>query len=90
MGPKRDQATFWSEQDMRVRSKQKRPGQARTKTFGEDEEGGIELILQAGSRDSPFWKVWSAALIIRSRRSVGAHRTRRTGPEQRQDRQTDG
>lgn len=39
-GPKRDQATFWSEQDSRVRSKQKRPGQSKAKTFGEDGKEG--------------------------------------------------
>ena len=61
MGPQRDQVTFWSEQDSRDKSvepmtrRQNRPGQAKTKTFGEAEKGK-ESNLQAGERDSPFGK----------------------------------
>lgn len=56
MWPKRDHATFWWEQESRVRfvetrtRRQNRTSRARpglTKTFGEDGEGG-ELNLQAG------------------------------------------
>lgn len=84
MGPK-GHTPVWSEQDLRVNSVepkssgQNRPGQAKTKTLGEAEEWGEELNLQAGKRDSPFWRTWFATLaarIIRYRLPVEVCRTR--------------